>query len=382
MALDAALLRAPFGGVPWGSWAATQPHTVAAAWVAPFLGGPGVVAVLVLVNAGWATLLFGPTPAHRAGLPTSAALLAAFTALLMWPNTPPAESRTLRALLVASDLGVPGPEDGSRRLRHYIGRTLGFAPQPAGAPAPAGPLLIVWPESAAADVAHGKTLVELNSIATLAGGDILLGSDLRELGQDYNSLFLVSAGRFDFQRYDKRRLVPFGEYVPALFRPWFGRKATRGEQDVTPGTAPPALEWREHRLGVAICFESILAAHVAEAVAAGAQVLANDAWLTPPASLHHLRLTALRALEAGRDALFASNGGWSALLRGGQVMAAAPAGGAPLAVEAGLATGRTLFARWGADLPLALAALALLARLAGNRLAAFNRTRSTRLPTS
>lgn len=384
MTLDAALSRAPFGGVPWGSWAATQPHTVAAAWLAPVLGGPGVVAVLVLINALWAALLAGPVPARRAAFPAGAALLAALTALLMWPGTPEAGGRAMRALLVPSDLGVPGPEDGPRRLRHYIARTLDFAPasQPAS-PMNAPPWLIIWPESAADDVTRGKALVEVHDIAALAGGDILLGSDVREAGRDYNSLFLVSAGRFDFQRYDKRELVPFGEYVPAPFRPWFGRKATRGELDYTAGTAPPVLAWQGHRLGVAICFESILPRHVARAVAAGAQVLvviANDAWLTPPARLHHLRLTALRALEAGRDALFVSNGGWSALLSKGQVIEAAPAAGAPLAVEAGLADGLTLFSRWGITLPLALAALALLARLAGHGLAAFNRARPTHLP--
>jgi apolipoprotein N-acyltransferase len=395
MAVDALLLTFPFGGMPWGSWAATQPHTLAAAWIAPVLGGPGIVAVLVAVNAGWAALLDSPGRGRRARMAgLAAALLAATLAVLTWPNLSqpdaPPEGRTLRAVLVPSNLPVPAPGEGPTRLRHYLGRTLAVlgpgrqSPRAAGTARTAGPRLVVWPESASAtDLSRGKTLVELHDVATLIDGDLLLGSDTRELGRDYNSLYLVQGGAFDFQRYDKRELVPFGEYVPALFRPLFGRKATAGDEDYTAGDRPPVLTWRGRWLGVAICFESTLPGHVAGAVRHGAQVLvviANDAWLTPEARTYHLRLTALRALEAGRDALFVSNGGWTAHLSRGQVMRAAAAQGNPLAVEALLETGQTPWVRWGYALPLLLASLALLVRLAGHGVALMGRQRSSRLP--
>ena len=395
MAVDAVLLGFPFGGMPWGSWAATQPHTLAAAWIAPVLGGPGIVAVLVAVNAGWAALVDSPARGRRAGMAgLAAALLAATLAVLTWPNQSPPDAppdgRTLRVVLVPSNLPVPTPDEGPARLRHYLGRTLGVlgpgreSRHTLGAGRMAGPRLVIWPESASAtDVSRGKTLVELHDVATLIDADLLLGSDTRELGRDYNSLYIVEGGAFDFQRYDKRELVPFGEYVPTLFRPPFGRKATAGDEDYTPGDRPPVLTWRGYRLGVAICFESTLPGHVADAVRNGAQVLvviANDAWLTPAARTHHLRLTALRALEAGRDALFVSNGGWTAHLSGGQVFRATAAKGNPLTVDALLESGQSPWVRWGDVLPLLLAILALLVRLAVHGVALMGRQRSSRLP--
>jgi apolipoprotein N-acyltransferase len=392
--VDATLLVFPFGGVAWGSWAATQPHTLAAAWIVPVLGGPGLVAALVAVNAGWASRLdVTGRGRHGAAPALVAAALALATAVLIWP-APEAvdssqEARTLRALLVPSDLPPAADADGPPRLRHYLGRTLavlGPGRRTTHPALPSAPLLVVWPETAAAsDISRGKTLVELHDVATLIDGDILLGSDTRALGQDYNSIYLVQGGVFEFQRYDKRELVPFGEYVPAGFRALFGRKATAGDEDYRPGTQPPMFEWRGQRLGLAICFESILPAHVAREVRAGAQVLvviANDAWLTPAARTHHLRLTALRALEAGRAVLFVSNGGWTAHLSGGQVRQFAPPGGEPLAVEARLEFAATPWVRWGLRLPLLAAALALLLRVAGHGLALWSRPGSSglRLP--
>ncbi len=388
---DAVLLSFPFGGMPWGSWAGTQPHTLAAAWIAPVLGGPGIVGALVAVNAGWAALMDPPTRGRRgamAGL--AAALLAVLLALLTWPapvpSDAPAEGRSLHAMLMPSDLAVPTPDEGPRRLRHYLGRTLGvLGPGRRASPATApGPRLVIWPESASAtDVSRGKTLVELHDVATLIDSDLVLGADTRELGKDYNSLYLVQGGQFEFQRYDKRELVPFGEYVPPGFGHLFGRKATAGDQDYSRGDRPPVLDWRGQRLGVAICFESTLPGHVTDAARHGAQVLlviANDAWLTPEARTQHLRLTALRALEAGRDALFVSNGGWTAHLSHGQMVRATSARGGPLAVEARLDPGETTWVRWGEALPLLVAALALLVRLAVHGMALASRGRPSRLP--
>lgn len=394
MMVDALLLTFPFGGMPWGSLAATQTHTLMAHGIAPVLGGPGVVAILVAANAGWAALSSVPAriaDSESPNLPAlAAALLAATVAILIWPTpappSGPPENRVLRALLVPSDLGVPTPEDSSARLRHYISRTLSTAapgsrpPRAASAP----PLLVIWPESASAeDVSRGKTLVALNEVATLVDGDLILGSDTWDHGREYNSMYLVTSGAFDFQRYDKRQLVPFGEYIPAGFRTLFGRKATAGDEDYAAGDRAPVFPWRGRQLGVAICFESTLPDHMALAVRNGAQVLiviANDAWLTPAARIHHLRLTTLRALEVGRDALFVSNGGGAAHVSGGQVVRDAPANGLPIRVEARLDTVNTLWVEWGTKMPFALAALVILVRLVVQGLVGFRRPRTPGLP--
>ena len=56
-----------------------------------------------------------------------------------------------------------------------------------------------------------------------------------------SSVASVQGGAFDFRRYDKRRLVPFGEYVPAGLRWLFPRKLTPGEADYAAGEGPPSV---------------------------------------------------------------------------------------------------------------------------------------------
>lgn len=360
---DWILSEFPFGGIVWGSLAATQPHTLAARWAVPIFGAPGLVLLMGAVNACWAWGFQAVLPAGRGGKGGGArapgrglamALLAALsivTVTLAWPlaaGDPPPGARRMTAMLVPggfsiAQLNATETSESSggfvnNTARYYLASTLaGFdrggrtapAAVPAAAPgrgpgAGAGEVLVIWPESSAqGQIEKGKTLAGLSQLGGLFQADFLLGSNPREGGRDFNSLYLVGGGKAGFQRYDKRRLVPFGEFVPPGFQWMFGKKVTAGEQDYAAGTLPPVLPWRGVRLGLAICFESVLPSHLRAAVLAGAETViavANDAWLTPGAALHHLRLTALRGLEAGRDVVFVSNGGWSALLRDGRVV--------------------------------------------------------------
>jgi apolipoprotein N-acyltransferase len=371
---DALLGVAPFGGVVWGSPAGPQAHTWAARVVVPVLGGAGLVLLLGLVNAGWAA--WAARWARRGssrGRWLGGAAWLALTLLCAWPApvpAPPRDATRAAVLLVpgaASIAELVAQRNTPLPLRAYLGRTL---PALQALPAESS-RLVLWPESAVpGDIARGKALLELSEVAGLVGTDVLLGSNGEARGREFNSAYLVQGGPFDFWRYDKQRLVPFGEYVPAGFRWLFPRKLTAGDADYAAGTGAPVLDWRGHRLGVSICFESILPAHARAAVAGEAEalvVLANDAWLTPGARRQHVQLAALQGLAVGRDVLRVANGGWSGLLRGGTAVVLVPPGGAPLAVRPALRRERTPFARWGL-VPLGvLAALLLAAAVAARR---------------
>ncbi|MEE8433487.1 MAG: nitrilase-related carbon-nitrogen hydrolase [bacterium] len=389
---DWMLSEFPFGGVAWGSLAATQPHTLAARLIVPIIGAPGLVLLMGAVNACWAWGLQAVWPTGLgkrhggtrwpalggAGL----AVLVITTVTLAWPlaaGVPEPGARRMTSLLVPGGLSIAqlnatagynteGSNNtvdfnaaGYNTVRYYLARTMagfdsggGSAPDGRnfpGANPGARKALVIWPESSArGHIEKGKTLVELSQLGGLLQADFLLGSDARERGRDFNSLYLVGGGVFEVQRYDKRRLVPFGEFVPPGFQWMFGKKVTAGEKDYAAGTLPPVLPWRGVRLGLAICFESVLPGHLRAAVLEGAEAVitvANDAWLTRSAALHHLRLTALRGLEAGRDIVFVSNGGWNALLRDGRVVSGGADREQAFWAHPALRNGHTPWILWG-----------------------------------
>ncbi len=378
----------PFNGMPWGSLAATQTHTLAARLLLPLAGAPALALALAGLNALWAwaagEMIAGKKIAVSAPLALALGLLILFQP---WPPAPARqEGRGFTALLVPGDLTLAqmhGEFRGREGLRYYLARSLQWVgergeeqtktdapnrpplaqPQFDAAVGRArtgsdagegnrrrGADLVIWPESAVnGRVEEGKLLSDLAQVGEVLGVDFILGSEARERGADFNSAYLVIGKPFDFFRYDKRELVPFGEYVPTGFRWAFGKKVTAGEADYRAGEAPPVLRWRGVEIGMAICFESVLPAHMRRAVRSGAQAivaLANDQWLTPAAGLQHLRLTALRGLEIGRDVLFVSNGGWSAHLREGRVVAGGERGG-PVRAEPTLSSAKTPWVRWG-----------------------------------
>ncbi|MGH9363123.1 MAG: apolipoprotein N-acyltransferase, partial [Thermoanaerobaculia bacterium] len=179
--------------------------------------------------------------------------------------------------------------------------------------------LLVWPESAAWPFGYGRDRFLAADVAALArrGCTVLLNSVHEEGASYYNSVFLVAAGR-PAVRYDKRHLVPFGEYVPLQGVFSFMDSLARNAGDFSAAERLVLLPWDGERLGVAICFEVIFPAEVAELARAGATVLVtvtNDAWYGDTfAPWQHLRAARFRAAETRRPMLRAAITGVSALI--------------------------------------------------------------------
>jgi len=92
-----------------------------------------------------------------------------------------------------------------------------------------------------------------------------------------NSAFLVNVGRDSprGQRYDKIKLLPFGEYVPAKgIIPWskFKVDAVRGYE---PGKEYTVFSLGNYRFSVPICWEIIFPNNVRLFVKNGAQFIVN-----------------------------------------------------------------------------------------------------------
>ncbi len=194
-----------------------------------------------------------------------------------------------------------------------------------------GTQLILWPEAALPDIAHALVdfLQSLWADARAAGSDIVLGQ-LRqdpESRQVYNGLLAMSDSA---QWYDKRRLVPFGEFfpVPSFVRQWL-RLMSLPNSDISAGAqGQPALRAAGQLLGATICYEDAYGSEQL-AVLREATLLVNvtnDAWFGDSTAPHqHLEISRMRALEAGRPLLRGANDGITALIAAdGKIMSTIP----------------------------------------------------------
>jgi apolipoprotein N-acyltransferase len=143
----------------------------------------------------------------------------------------------------------------------------------------------------------------------------------------YNSILALGA---DAAFYDKRQLVPFGEFlpVPSFVRRWL-RLMELPADDFTvgePHQQPFALAGTT--LAASICYEAAYPGLLRrETRQAGAMVsVSNDGWFgRSPARYLHLQIGRMRALEAQRYLLRAANDGVSAIVGpDGRIQARAP----------------------------------------------------------
>lgn len=180
--------------------------------------------------------------------------------------------------------------------------------------------LVVWPESTVPmiyeETPFWRAFVEETTRRT--GVDVILGSVARtESGDRYtNSAFLVRDGR-TAGRYDKIRLVPFGEYVPLRKALFFAEKLVRAVGDFEFGDDAGPLEGRVP-YGLAICYEVVYPSITAESVRLGAELLVtitNDAWFDVSAAPdQHLAMARMRAIETGRWIVRSGTTGISAII--------------------------------------------------------------------
>jgi apolipoprotein N-acyltransferase len=177
--------------------------------------------------------------------------------------------------------------------------------------------LVVWPESAAWPFLFGRDpRLDADLAMMVDRGCTVLFNSSHPVGSSfYNSAYLLSASQ-PVARYDKRHLVPFGEFVP--FRGVFGwmDKLARNAGEFRPADETVLLPWAGERLGMSICYEVVFPSEVADLVQAGATILVtitNDAWYgDTSAPWQHFRAARFRAAENRRPLLRAAITGVSA----------------------------------------------------------------------
>lgn len=196
--------------------------------------------------------------------------------------------------------------------------------------------------------------------ARFAQGDqaAMLGLPLDDYKQGYtNSMVAFKPGQAQFWRYDKHHLVPFGEFIPPMFR-WFTEMMNIPLGDFNRGSVGQAsFEWQGQRLAANICYEDLygneLAARFAEPALAPTIFInsSNIGWFGNTVAIdQHLGISRARALEFERPFVRATNTGATVVIdHRGQIIAALPRhtqGVLRAQVEG--RTGLTPFAWWAA----------------------------------
>ncbi|MBA4866245.1 apolipoprotein N-acyltransferase [Streptomyces sp. PSKA54] len=352
-------------GGPWGLLGSSQWEVTPVLRLAS-LGGVWLISlVVVAVNTAVAALV----SVRAARVPAVAGLVAAATAgaaAWMWVPRPEPDGGARIAVVQPGVInGVGGPE---KRFAREEALTRALAGQELD--------LVVWGESSVGyDLSARPDLADrIGALSREVGADILVNVDARRSDRPgiYKSSVLVGPDGPTGARYDKMRLVPFGEYIPARSRlGWAtsvgkaaGEDRMRGtRQLVMPVSGGPTV-------GPLVCFESAFPDMSRALTRDGAQVLlaqsATSTFQESWAPQQHASLAAVRAAETGRPMVHATLTGVSAVY--------GPSGeriGAPLGTSASttavydvpLARGTTPYVRFG-DWPVHTALGVLIAMCA------------------
>lgn len=183
--------------------------------------------------------------------------------------------------------------------------------------------LVIWPETAVPilkDQAQGY-LNSMDRIMSRQNSALITGLPLRQHDENgnlryYNAITTLGDSQGEYR---KQKLVPFGEYVPlqdmlrgliAFFDLPMSDFA-RGPNQQAP------LNAKGYKLAPYICYEVVYPEFATE-LAAQSDILltiSNDTWFgTSIGPMQHLQMAQMRALEAGRWMIRATNNGVSALI--------------------------------------------------------------------
>ncbi len=195
--------------------------------------------------------------------------------------------------------------------------------------------IIVWPESAITFLLSDATgyLNDLSDMAKQHHTAILSGIPISEFDDKtnsnkyYSSMIVMGDGH---GRYYKQHLVPFGEYVPFqnLLRGLFGF-LNLPMSDFSDGTAhQQLLNAKGFNIAPFICYE-IAFPNLVIAAASHANLLvtiSDDTWFEDSlAPGQHLQMGQFWALATGRDVLFGTNSGTTAIINAnGKIVATIP----------------------------------------------------------
>lgn len=289
-------IHAPFGGIPLSMLATTQTDGP----LLPIARIGGVLLLGLAVSAIGAALWLLTERRYRAAAFTAAVVVAVAVLGSLWPLGSPVAQVRIAAVQGGGPQGTrytsaEAPLVFERHLQAT--RTI------------TGPVdVVVWPENVvniggpfSASTELTQMTIEARRLRAPIVAGIVESVDTRHFA---NYVIVVHPDGTTSDRFDKKRRVPFGEYVPMrwLFEPIAGN--TLPPRDQVPGTGTAVVRTGHGKMAVAISWEIFFGRRIREGVRAGGQVVLNPTngssyWLTQ-VQTQQIAMSQLRAVESGR----------------------------------------------------------------------------------
>ncbi|WP_329009423.1 apolipoprotein N-acyltransferase [Streptomyces sp. NBC_01601] len=298
-------------GGPWGMLGSTQWQVGPALRLAS-VGGVWLLSFLVVAVNVALTVLISVRASRVPAIASLIATVAATSAAYAWAPRADVDGRARIAVV------QPGMYDGPRGPEQRFAREESLTRRLAGRDVD----LVVWGESSVGhDLGDRPDLARrIAALSRQTGAEVLVNVDARRSDRPgiYKSSVLVGPDGPTGDRYDKMRLVPFGEYVPARgLLGWATSVGKAAGEDRHRGEEQVMMDAGGLELGPLVCFETAfpdMGRHLTED---GADVLlgqsATSTFQESWAPEQHASLAALRAAETGRPMVHATLTGVSAV---------------------------------------------------------------------
>lgn len=396
-------------GVTWNALGITQVDHIAIAWYAR-IGGVSLLSWSVLMTSAILVIWRRAIPQNRKFLIQAGTmiLLALGVALLLWRlsnrattgnrelTSYSAPAPVIRVAVMQPDVPLTiynNPDEQPHHLADLLAltrRTLVSGSKDKLAD------LTVWAESPLVLNYENdqQARAQLDALVQESGSYLIFSAIARNGEQYYNSAQTIAppAGKeplTQLKRYDKMRLVPFGEYVPlrallGAFVPAMVGEFTPGNEAVVNTLRVTPQEGLEFQLddqgqlarvrtttfvrtGTFVCYEAAYPQVVRRFVQNGATLLiniSNDAWFGNTAGARqHLAHARMRAIENERDLVRVTNSGVSALISAeGKVLDELPMFSAQAKIwQAHINNHRTFYTHYGDWFAVVCTVISLLA---------------------
>ncbi len=320
----------PYGGFPWSRLAQTQSNSYLSKWV--FVGGLGwLTFVVAFISVAGLLLVIGREPkTAKFALAGSLVFLLAMPLAINPSGAAEAGTYRIGAVQGNANAGLFANTKRGEVLNNHIEATQEMLANPKAKDLDA----IIWPENASdlSPFSDAKTFQDIQTLVNEQYHVPLIFGTITARGENlYNSSILWTPGLGPTDWYDKKRPVPFAEYVPDRdfwyqLSPELIGLVSRG---YSFGERDGIFEIDSVKLGALICFEIAIDDIGRDLVQQGAQVIIsqtnNADFGRSDETYQQAAFAKLRAIETGRSVVNISTVGVSAIyLADGTTLSALP----------------------------------------------------------